>query len=203
MKLYFARHGESEANLLNEFSNRGLKHGLTDKGRQQSTTLAQKLKGVPVAKVFSSPLLRAIQTAEILARELGVPYEITDALREYDCGILEGKSDNVSWEIFYSVFRDWVQDGNWNSRIDQGESFLDIKERFIPFIENLIKEYQHSSEDIVLVGHGGTYLCMLPLVLTNVGFSFVLEHGIGNTEYVSAEVKQERLVCLTWCGVVI
>ena len=203
MRLYFARHGESEANLLNEFSNRGLKHGLTDKGRQQSLVLAKKFKGIPIAKVFSSPLLRAIQTAEILVKELGISYEITDALREYDCGILEGKSDSVSWEIFYSVFRDWLQDGNWDSRIDQGESFLDIKERFVPFIQNLIKEYQHSSEDIVLVGHGGTYRCMLPLVLTNVDFPFDLEHRIDNTEYVSAEVKQGRLVCLTWCGVVI
>lgn len=81
MKLYFARHGESEANLLHEFSNRGLKHGLTEEGRQQAATLAGKLEGISVAKLFSSPLLRAIQTAQILADEPGVPYEITDALR--------------------------------------------------------------------------------------------------------------------------
>ncbi|MFC1718301.1 histidine phosphatase family protein [Candidatus Poribacteria bacterium] len=200
MRLYFVRHGESEANILREVSNRGLKHGLTDKGRQQSLMLAQKFRGIPIAKVFSSPLLRAIQTAEILVKELGISYEITDALREYDCGILEGKSDSVTWEIFDSVFRDWLQNGNWERRIDQGESFLDIKERFVPFIENLIEEYQHSSEDIVLVSHGGTYRCMLPLVLTNVDFPFALEHGFDNARYVSAEMKQEKLACLSWCG---
>ena len=93
MKLYFVRHGESEANLLNEFSNRGSKHGLTDKGRQQAHTLAQSLQTAPVAAIFSSPLLRARQTAEILSQTLGVPYRVTDALREFDCGVLEGKSD--------------------------------------------------------------------------------------------------------------
>ena len=44
--LYFVRHGESEANLLHEFSNRGLKHGLTDKGRRQAAALVHKLKEV-------------------------------------------------------------------------------------------------------------------------------------------------------------
>ena len=49
-------------------------------------------------------------------------------------------------------------------------SYLDIKERFAPFIKRLVGEHQHSSEGIVLVGRGGTYRCMLPLVLTNVDF---------------------------------
>lgn len=196
MKLYFVRHGESEANLLKEFSNRGLKHGLTDRGRQQSATLAQKLKEVSVAKLFSSPLLRAIQTAEILARELDVAYEVTDALRESDCGILEGKSDEGSWDIWRTVLHDW-DSGRWDSRIEQGESFLDIKERFVPFIERLVEEYQHSSESIVLVGHGGIYHCMLPLVLANVDSNFA--HPSSNTGYVVAETRPEGLVCLTWC----
>src|SRR6476646_8171101 len=43
MKLYFVRHGESEANLLREISNRGTRHGLTAKGRAQATALAQSL----------------------------------------------------------------------------------------------------------------------------------------------------------------
>jgi probable phosphoglycerate mutase len=100
MRLYFVRHGESEANLLNEFSNRGLKHGLTEKGQQQAYALAQRLHAVPVVAIFSSPLLRARQTAEILAHELGVAYQVADALREFDCGILEGKSDPASWQAY-------------------------------------------------------------------------------------------------------
>ncbi len=199
MKLYFVRHGESEANLLHEFSNRGLKHSLTARGKQQAITLAQKLGGISVAKLFSSPLLRAVQTAGILSAKLGVPYEITDALREYDCGILEGKSDTASWEIYDAVFDDWIQYGHWEKRIEQGESFLDIKDRFVPFVERIVEEYEHSLENIVLVGHGGIYCCMLPLILTNVDFDFAIAHPIGNTEYVVAEMSIEGLVCVTWC----
>jgi broad specificity phosphatase PhoE len=196
MKLYFVRHGESEANLLREFSNRGLKHGLTDKGRTQAAELAQKLKGTPVAKIFSSPLLRAAQTTEILAATLGKPYQLTGALREYDCGVLEGKSDAASWAWFDRVFQDWLIDHKWETRIEGGESFLDIKARFVPFIEALLETY--SSEDLILVGHGGLYRCMLPLILTNVDFQFTLTHHLGNTAYVAAKAGPQGLICLTW-----
>jgi broad specificity phosphatase PhoE len=200
MKLYFVRHGESEANLLWEFSNRGLKHGLTDKGREQAKSLAQTLNGITIVKMFSSPLLRAVQTAQILSRELGVPYEITDALREYDCGILEGRSDEASWQIYSDVLNEWLYHSRWEKRIEGGESFLDIKGRFVPFIESLVREYRGFPDGIVLVGHGGTYRCMLPLVLINVDFRFTLEHHITNTGYVVAELRPKGLVCLEWCG---
>ena len=203
MKLHFVRHGESEANLLNEFSNRGCKHGLTCKGRQQSAELAQRLKGNSIARLFSSPLLRAVQTAEILAKEFNVAYEITDALREFDCGILEGKSDGASWEIFNNVLNDWLQHGHWESHVEQGESFIDIKERFVPFVEYLVEKYQNSVGSIVLVGHGGLYCCMLPLVLTNVDFHFSLAHSINNTGYVEAEIRPDGLFCQAWCETVL
>src|SRR5438552_745482 len=127
MKLYFVRHGESEANLLREVSKRGLKHGLTDRGREQAALLAQTLTGASVVRLFSSPLLRAVQTVEILSRAWGVPYEVTDALREYDCGVLEGKSDAATWQIFDTVLNEWLHQGAWEKRIEQGESFLEIR----------------------------------------------------------------------------
>ena len=88
MKLYFVRHGESEANTQHVISNRESPFPLTPKGRQQAETLAEKLKGNPFCTMFSSPVLRARETAEILSAALGIPYQVTEALREYDCGIL-------------------------------------------------------------------------------------------------------------------
>ena len=92
MRLYFTRHGESQANLLHEISNRGLRYGLSSKGREQAHALTQHLEGQGITKIYSSPLLRAIETSIILANSLKLDYEITDALREYECGILEGLS---------------------------------------------------------------------------------------------------------------
>jgi broad specificity phosphatase PhoE len=199
MKLYFVRHGESEANLRHEFSNRGHKHGLTTNGKAQAATLAYQLRGAGVTHLFSRPLLRALETTAILARQCGVTPEVTEALREYDCGILEGKSDADSWTLYDTVWRDWLQHGRWDSRIEHGESFLDIKDRFVPFIERLVQHYADTRGAIVLVGHGGTYRCMLPLVLVNIDFAFALAHPISHTGYIVAEPHRGALVCAAWC----
>jgi len=200
MRIYFTRHGESEANLLREHSNRGLKHPLTAKGREQAAALAQKLADIPVTRLFTSPIMRAVQTAEILSDALGVSYEITDALREYDCGILEGRADEAAWQLHFAVFDAWVQRKNWDRRIEGGESFIEIRDRFVPFIEGLVAEYGQSVANIVLVGHGGLYRCMLSLVLANADFDFVLNQPMGNTACIVAETGPESLTWIKWEG---
>ena len=200
MKIYFTRHGESEANLLREHSNRGFRHPLTAKGRVQATALAKRLEDIPVTRLFTSPIMRAVQTAEILSVTLGVPYEITDALREYDCGILEGRADEVAWQLHFTVFDAWVHQKDWERRIEGGESFIEIRDRFVPFIEQLIGEYGESLANIVLVGHGGLYRCMLSLVLANADFDFVLNQPMGNTVCIVTETRPEGLTWMKWEG---
>src|SRR5215216_6117581 len=99
MKLYFVRHGESEANTRRVISNRESLFGLTPLGKKQANILADSLKHIPITAIFSSPVLRARETADILSQEFGQLYQVTEALREYDCGILEGQSDDASWGL--------------------------------------------------------------------------------------------------------
>jgi probable phosphoglycerate mutase len=109
MRICFTRHGESQANLLHEVSNRGLRHGLTRKGREQAVTLAHQLQGLPIAHIYSSLLLRAIETSVILAHQLDADFEVVEALREYDCGILEGRSDETGWQMWQALWDAWVK----------------------------------------------------------------------------------------------
>ena len=199
MKFYFARHGESEANLLRVISNRGSVHGLTEKGRLQAAALGQSLAQSDIAAVFSSPLLRAVQTAEILSTALNLDTTVTDALREYDCGVIEGKSDAQSWALHLRTREDWLLRGQWERRIEGGESYLDIRRRFEPFIQRLLAEFPQEAS-LLLVSHGGLYSCMLPLVLANVSFEDALHWPFPNTEIVLAESRTQGLVCLEWCG---
>ena len=195
MKLYFVRHGESEANLLHEFSNRGFKHGLTERGFQQAKQLGLNLDRIPFKKIYSSPLKRAVQTAEILQQYLNCPLEITDALREFDTGILEGKSDAESWRIHNWVFKQWLG-GNWEARIAGGESHLDIQARFIPFIESL--QQQFTNENILLVGHGGLFGSMLPMIITNLAFASIGEIQIDHTMPIIVEARSDGFYCTHW-----
>jgi broad specificity phosphatase PhoE len=199
MKLYFVRHGESEANLLRVISNRGSVHGLTEKGRQQAAGLGESLAQSGISAIFSSPLLRAIQTAEILSSVLRLDTVVTDALREYDCGVIEGKSDAQSWDLHRRVREDWLLRGQWERKIEGGESFLDIRRRFEPFVEGLLATYP-ADASLLLVGHGGLYFCMLPQVLSNVSFETAASLPFPNTGIVLAETRPQGLYCLEWCG---
>ena len=196
MQLYFVRHGESEANLLNVFSNRDAPHGLTERGRAQVEALADKLAGIRFDAFYSSPILRARESAAILAARLGIAYTLTPALLEYDVGVLEGRCDPESWRHYDEVREAWFRERRWEVRTGGGESFEDIRRRFVPFVEQLTAAPAQGAT--LLLGHGGTFTCMLPLVLANIDFSFVREHGLGHTEYVLAERRGDALVCVQW-----
>jgi probable phosphoglycerate mutase len=196
MNLYFVRHGESEANTRHIISNRESPFHLTAKGRQQAEALAAKIRDIPFSAIFSSPVLRARETAEILSAALGIPCQVTEALREYDCGILEEKSDEESWGYHNQYYEDWTLRGQYTNKPEGGECFLDIQNRFVPFIENLTQGIE--DKNFLLVGHGGLFTLMLPLVLTNVDHAFSTSQGMGNAEYVLARQESIGLVCVQW-----
>jgi broad specificity phosphatase PhoE len=196
VNLYFVRHGESEANTRHVISNRESTFRLTAKGRQQTEALAGKLRGIPFSAMFSSPVLRARETTEILSAMLGIRYQVTEALREYDCGILEEKSDQESWGYHNQYYEDWVLRGQYANKPEDGECFLDIQNRFVPFIEGLAQG--NEDKNILLVGHGGLFTLMLPLVLTNIDHAFSTSQGMGNAEYVLARQEANGLMCQQW-----
>lgn len=198
MKLYFVRHGESEANTRGVISNRESPFGLTDLGRRQANILAEQLESIPFTTIYSSPVRRARETAEILSKTLRRPYQVTEALREYDCGILEDQSDDASWGIHREIYEDWTINHNYQRKPEGGECFLDIQNRFVPFIKASTHDGLDTNRHILCVGHGGLFQLMLPLVLTNVDDHFVRSHGIEHTHCIIAEQKPAGLVCLQW-----
>jgi probable phosphoglycerate mutase len=195
MKLYFVRHGESEANTQHVISNYGSPFGLTERGKQQVQALAERLKDLPITTMYSSPVLRAMDTADILYQTLDLPYRVTEALREYHCGVLEGKSDEESWRLHRQYYEDWTLRHNYTSKPEGGESFVDIQDRFVPFIESLKR---NDDEEILLVGHGGLFHLMLPLIMSNIDDDFVHGHHIGHTESIIAELNDGGFVCRQW-----
>ena len=198
MKVYFVRHGESQANLLREFSNTGIKHPLTEQGLAQAQQTAKNLTGLGVVRVYSSPLLRARQTAQIIAERLIVPLEITEALREWDVGVYEGKCDPEGWRLHRQVQEDWFFKGQLDSKMLGGESFLDIQARLVPFIDELLQAQGGENQKFVLVGHGGLYIAMLPVIVKNVDHSFAFQHSLAYTDFAVAENRPDGLHCVSW-----
>lgn len=199
MRILFARHGESQANISHEISNRGLRHPLTQKGREQAALLAQRLESESITRIYSSPVLRAIETSVIAANHLCVDYDVTEALREYDMGELEGRSDEKTWEAWKELFDAWAIHRRWEQHMPGGESFHDVKKRFVPFIERLVDQYRRTDATLLCIAHGGLYWMMLPLVLHNVNFAFIQRYGaFPYASWVTSELKQGRLFCVRW-----
>jgi broad specificity phosphatase PhoE len=204
MKLYFARHGESQANILHEISNRGLTHPLTKKGRAQVLALAHRLETRLVTHIYSSPVLRAIETSALIANHLGVEYEVTEALREYDMGIMEGRGDEEAWRRWQQLFDDWSKHQLWDHCVEGGETFHEVKNRFVPFIEDVILKYSSSDDNILCIAHGGLYWMMLPQVLKNIDMDFIDQRkGIQHTSLIVSEWTAGGLMCTEWNEVLV
>lgn len=93
--IYFVRHGLSEANVRRVFAGQKDNSPLVDEGRKQAKDTAKKIKdeGIEIHKIVSSPSLRAHETAQIIAKELGFNTSdiiIDHCINEYDMGSLSG-----------------------------------------------------------------------------------------------------------------
>ena len=200
MRILFTRHGESEANLQHIISNRSLPHQLTTKGIQQAAALAdQLLKKAHLKMIVSSPIPRAVQTAAIISNRSGIPFSVNNALREFDCGAMEGRSDQDAWQAHQSVVHAWDEDQDFDRFIPpDGESYNDQKARFLPFLQDLLTNQIHLDGDILLVSHGALLHQMLPLILCNIDRNFTKQHPLGNCQLVITASENNRLKCLRW-----
>jgi len=199
MQLVFARHGLSTANERRIISNRHLPHFLTEVGRTQARDLAQRLaQGGPIARIYASPIPRARETAEILAGDQ--PVTTSNALREVDCGVVEGRDDEEAWSIHDAVERAWAQ-GNLGARVEGGESLIEVEARFTPFVKEVVEQHASTPGMTVVVSHGTVLLEMLPRLLANVERQWAGQVPLGNCDVVRVQVVGQDLICSSWAGV--
>ncbi len=96
MNIFFARHGETAMNAEKRMMGSRFDDGLNDEGDRQALELARSLEK-DFQVLVSSPLKRALQTAEYIQKILNVPIEVFDEFKEFDGGLLSGmKWDKIS-----------------------------------------------------------------------------------------------------------
>jgi broad specificity phosphatase PhoE len=203
MRLIFTRHGESEANVLRILSNRGLPHGLTEKGREQAMQLAQRLAGENVMALYASHILRAQQTAQIVSERIGLPIITSTVLRDFDCGEMEGRGDAAAWAAHHAVIAAWRERKDYDARIPGGESYNDIRARFVPFVDEVIREYGDRAGTVAVVMHGSVLGLFAPVVMPNIGEAFAREQSVPNCACIVAELRGGRLHCSEWNGLML
>ena len=175
MKLYLIRHGATkegaEGIILGSIGG-----NLNEKGLKYSENVAGFFINhkIAVAKLLCSDLSRAIQTAEIISKQLNLPLTKYSLIRERSAGIAEGKKEiDIDWERYESVsLPDRKHLG--------GESFQEVKNRAEQFL-NMLKEGQQ--EDILIISHS-VFILMLLSLIKNTSIETELKTKTGNQIFI-------------------
>lgn len=147
--VYLARHGESDWNAANRFQGHS-DRPLTALGRRQAEELAAELAATTLAAVYASSLRRALETAAVVGRRIGLAPVPVDDLREVDVGAWTGLSRSDVELRYPDAFRRWLDGGEgWEG----GETYADMSERVLRALRRLADA--HPEELILVVSHGG------------------------------------------------
>lgn len=155
-KIIFVRHGQSEYNLSETHSSELGKNPITELGKEQAQKATEKLLKQNIDVVFTSPLLRAQQTAEYYCKESGQEAIIDNRLSEITNGEWEGKSDNdQSIGESRNEYLNLPEPERYKAkRGGNGESFADLDQRVENFLEEVLEKYK--GKTIVCFAHQGT-----------------------------------------------
>ncbi|MHA1953061.1 MAG: histidine phosphatase family protein [Candidatus Heimdallarchaeaceae archaeon] len=148
MKIFLIRHGETDYGKKH-YTTGHIDIPLNETGKKQAHATANFLKKRDIAKIFSSSLSRASETAQIIASELSLPVIEYDGLMEHT----SGKLDGVSLKEFFDTMK---RVGDFEEMVLQagGEPWNEYKERvWNKFLEIVKENYDH--ENILIVTHGG------------------------------------------------
>jgi len=146
--LLLIRHGENDYVKTGRAAGRMPGVHLNERGREQAEALGRALADVPLKAIYSSPLERALETAEPIARVRSLTVHPDAGLLESDIGKWQGKSWRVlrltkAWKI--------VQNSPSRFRFPDGESFPEMQTRIASALEHMIKKYNKPHNNIVAV----------------------------------------------------
>ncbi len=161
--LYLIRHGATEANLARPPRIQGRRHDppLARLGVRQAEATRDLLAIRPIDHCYTSPMLRAVQTAALMAEPHGLAPVPLDGLTECDVGRWEG----LDWPTVRGLDADGYQRFHADPAAfgyPGGESFAAVHERVLPVLEELLE--RHRGESILVVAHhvvNRTYLAGL------------------------------------------
>ncbi len=158
--LYLVRHGESIFNAESRIQGHA-DVPLSELGRRQGEAAADALADVPIDAIFSSPLLRALDTARCIAARHAVSLSIDPRLMELDVGIFEGR---LRTELVAENSPDFVRwlSGDDNFAIPGGESRRQLAQRGCDALQSIVAAGHRAA---VVVTHGGLLSATLRTIL--------------------------------------
>lgn len=154
-KILLVRHGATAYNEADLLQGR-IDNPLSPRGRAEAERLAERLRGEAIDAVFSSPLRRALETAEIINRFHGREIVQVPEFSEIDLGEWEGLSYGRVKDLYAEAHQRWLDDPD--TPVPGGESFRAVCERVRPGLERALAD-GHAA--ILISGHASANRAIL------------------------------------------
>lgn len=185
--IYVVRHGETEMNV-GEIIQGQIDSNLTEQGQQQARDLGAHLANVHFDAAFSSDLLRAKHTAEIIAMNRQLVVNTSKLIRERSFGQWEGKPGS-QWREDSKAILEKLEIMSEQERRDvkydeKYESENELAARCLLFLREIAVTY--AGKTVLVVSHGGAMRAML-LHLGFANFAELTGKTIDNTAFIKLE----------------
>jgi broad specificity phosphatase PhoE len=198
-RLIFVRHCETINNVKSIISSNAPGPGLTDVGWQQARQLAVTMADVVLDGVYTSPLLRARQTAASITTRSRMAPIIRGELRECGVGDLEGRSDQLAFARYHEVWDQWFHHTALDLPLGpNGENGNEALARLRSVVQDVSTE--HPGGTVALVSHGAILHFGLALMSRNLVACRPHEWPLPNAGTIIAESDGNDLTCVDWCG---
>ena len=147
----FMRHGQAENNVSRTLVGRHIESHLTSQGKDQAADVAKQLKSIPIDKVYVSPVIRAMETAQIVCETLGMDYEIDERLYEIELGKLVGMNYEEVTTKYGDLFLRFYAEHDPVLASFGVEPFAAVKQRVKSLLDDALKK--HEDSNVLMVTH--------------------------------------------------
>ena len=192
MRLILVRHGETNWNRERRIQGGFTDIELNEVGRKQAEKIALALKEEKLTAIYSSPLKRALKTAQAIAKFHGLKVETDPALREINSGKVDGLSLEEIKVKYAAFWKEW-REGKDTLRFPEGESLEQLQERAWGAIQR-IRE-RHPDGAVIVVCHVFTILATICRALElELGNFRRLEHNVAGISIIDFKEGKASLV---------
>ena len=145
------RHGQADNNVRRILVGRHIESHLTEYGKRQVADTAMYLKNISIKKVYTSPVIRTVETAKIVCKILELDYEVDERLYEIELGKLVGMNFDEIVQKFGNLFLKFYDENDSTLTPYGVESFCSVKSRIKNLLDEIMKNYQN--ENVLLITH--------------------------------------------------
>lgn len=158
--IYFVRHGETIWNATGQ--SQGMETPLNDTGHHQAAVVAERAKGLDIDKLYTSNMIRAVETGSYLAKSLNLEPEESPLFREWmgPDSVRGKKIDSPEYQAYMQAVNNHFSEPKW--RYENAENYSDLNQRLAETASLLERE---SADSILVVSHGKYLRLFLTYIL--------------------------------------